>query len=137
MKATGREVVDVIETIVQLDWFRYVRVDSDHTPVSVPVTVWRFKSADAADQPGNRVIQALRFVLDGLSSSVPWSLTFSGRNWVLSPRQVQELEDSGRFKTDGELLQHLRTEFPELGQRASDDLVKIANGLARQLQIGS
>ena len=131
--ATGREVIDVLESVTDLDWFRYARADADGVTTYAPITVWRFKSPDTP--PANRLIRSLRVVLDGFSGKVLWSLKFSGRNWMLLPKQAQELEDSGRFRTDCELLDHLRAEAPDLGPKALEDLVAIADGLARQLQI--
>jgi hypothetical protein len=133
MSATGREVIDVIEKVVDLEWFRYARAETDGATTSVPVTVWRFKSAETADEMANRVVHALRSVLSGLRGNVSWSLKFSGRNWVLLPTQVQELEDSGRFRTDGELMDYLRREFPDLSRQAYEDLAAISHGLAGQL----
>lgn len=135
MRATGREVIDVLEEVIDLDWFRYARAEADSATTHAPITVWRFKSTDAADELPNRVVAALRSVLNGFSGNVPWTLTFSERNWVLLPIEVQELEDSGRFRTDGELLDHLRRESPGLGRKAHEDLVAIAEALARQLRI--
>ncbi|MCB4363293.1 hypothetical protein KIH07_06070 [Hydrogenophaga taeniospiralis] len=135
MKATGREVIDVIEKVIDLEWFRYGRAEADGVTTHVPITVWRFKSAGAADEVANRIINALRFVLNAFSGNVHWTLRFSERNWVLLPTQVQELENSGRFRTDGDLMDHLYREDPSLGRKAHEDLAAIADGLARQLRI--
>lgn len=132
MRATGREVIDVLENVIDLDWFRYAPAETGGATAYAPITVWRFQFQDTAS--ANHVIQALRSVLDGFSGNVPWSLKVSGRNWVLLPKQVQELEDSGRFRTDGELLDYLRAEDPDLGRRAHEDLAAIADGLARLLR---
>jgi hypothetical protein len=135
MRATGREVIEVLEKITDLEWFQYARTEPDGTATHVPITVWRFKSVDTAVEPGERVILALRSVLSGFLGNVPWSLKLSERNWVLLPTQVKELEDSGQFRTDGELLDHLRREDPGLGRKAHEDLAAIADDLARQLGI--
>lgn len=135
MRATGREVIDVLEKVIDLDWFRYARAETDGVTTPAPITVWRFKSADTADELADRVVEALRSVLDGFSGNVHWTLRFSGRNWALVPTSVQELEDSGRFRTDGELLDHFRRDDPGLGRKAHEDLAAIADGLARQLRI--
>ena len=63
------------------------------------------------------------------------SLNRSGRNWVLQPTQVQQLEDAGTFRTDGELLDSLRRQDPKLGPQAQEDMRAIARELAHQLQV--
>jgi hypothetical protein len=136
MKPTGREVIDILEKVVRLEWFRYARAEVDCATTTAPITVWRFSSTDTSEGRADRVVRALRSVLDGFSGNVPWSLKLSGSNWVLLPTQVQQLEDGGNFRTDGEILEHLRTKEPALGRRAHEDLAAIAAELARLLQVG-
>jgi len=131
MSATGREVVDILEKAGALEWFRYTKV-IDNT--QIPVTVWRFKSSDTFDEAEQLIIRALRQALDHLSGNTSWSLVFSGRNWVLAPKVLRDLEDSGQFRTDGEVIEYLRRTNPSLGQTASSDLVAIAIDFERCLQ---
>jgi hypothetical protein len=135
MKITGSEVIDVLERAVDLEWFRYARADVDGTTTTAPITVWRFNTSGVGAERAGRVIRVLCSVLDEFSGNVPWSLEFSGRNWVLVPAQVHQLESSGNFRTDGEVLNHLRTQDPTLGRRAHEDLAAIALELARRLQL--
>lgn len=135
MKPTGREVIDVLEKAVGLEWFRYARADSDSTTTTAPITVWRFKSSGIDAERADGVVRALRSVLDEFSGNVPWSLKLSGHNWVLLPTQVQHVEDAGNFRTDGEILDHLRAHHPALGRRAHEDLAAIAAEIARRLQV--
>jgi hypothetical protein len=135
LRTTGREIIDVLEKVADLDWFRYTRAGPDGTATHAPITVWRFKKTDSGDEVAGQVASALRSVLDGFSGHMSWSLTFTGRNWVLQPAHVQDLEGSGRFRTDGELLDHLLREDPGLATKAAEDLEAIAHGLARSLGI--
>jgi hypothetical protein len=135
MNPTGREIIDVLEKVVDLEWFRYTRAEGiDPTSLSVPITVWRFNSTPVAEKV-DHVVCALRSVLAGFSGNVQWSFKLSGRNWVLQPMQVQQLEDAGIFRTHGDLLDSLRSQDPKLGHQAHEDLRAIAGELARQLQV--
>lgn len=136
MRATGREVIDVIERTVDLDWFRYTRAPQDDVAAPAPITAWRFRSTSGTDEPSERVVEALSAVLDRFSGNTHWTLRFSGRNWVLLPTQVQELEDSGRFRTDGDILNYLQQQNPGFGLKAHEDLVVIADRLTRQINRG-
>lgn len=135
MKNPGKEVIDVIEKITSLDWFRCTGFGFDEVSANTIVVVWRFKSIDP-NELTERIICSLRLVLQQFAGNLSWSLKFTGRNWVLRPTEVQELEDSERFRTDGELLAHLRSKHPDLGRRACEDLAAIAEELARQLESG-
>src|SRR5687768_11800911 len=104
MRPTGGEVIDVLEKAADLEWFRYTCAEADRDATTAPITVWRFNSTGTDAETPDRVIRALRSVLDEFSGNVPWSLKFTGRNWVLRPTQVQQLEDAGNFRTDGEVL---------------------------------
>jgi hypothetical protein len=137
MRTTGREIIDVLEKVADLDWFRYTRIGSDGTTTHAPITVWRFTTTDTDNEAAEQIVSALRSVLDGFSGHMSWSLKFTGRNWVLLPTHVQDLEDSGRFRTDGELLDHLLREDPGLATRAAEDLGVIAHELARSLGMRS
>lgn len=135
MKPTGREVIDVLEKAVGLEWFRYARAEVDCTTTTAPITVWRFNSTQIGAERADGAVRALRSVLDEFSGNVSWSLEPSGKNWVLVPAQVQQLESGGNFRTDGEVLKHLRAQDPSLGRRAHEDLAAIAAELARRLHI--
>lgn len=132
----GREIIDVLARAADLDWFRYPRTESEESAIYAPVTVWRFTSTHTSNEQSEHVISALRAVLDSFSGNVSWSLTLSGRNWVLLPTRVKELEDSRQFRTDGELLDYLLREEPGLGPKAHEDLAAIADALAKRLSIG-
>jgi hypothetical protein len=135
MSPTGREIIDVLEKVVDLEWFRYTRAEGiDPASMSVPITVWRFNSTVGAEKV-DQVVDTLRSVLAGFSGNVQWSLNYSGRNWVLQPTQVQQLEDAATFKTHGDLLDSLRSQDPKLGPQAHEDLRVIAGKLAHQLQV--
>jgi hypothetical protein len=136
MNTTGREIIDVLERVVDLEWFRYTRTEGvGPTPVSVPITVWRFNSTDVGAEKVDHVVRTVRSVLASFSGNVRWSFDRSGRNWVLQPTPVQELEDAGTFRTHGDLLDSLRSQDPKLGPRAHEDLRAIAGELAHQLQV--
>lgn len=133
MKPTGREVIDVLEKAADLDWFRFAIAETDDVVTHVPVTVWRFGTNEQAEH----VISVLSSVLARFSGNVSWLLKNSGGNWVLLPVRVQELEDSGRFRTDGEILDYLLHADPSFGRKAHEDLAKIAGALAKHLSVGS
>jgi hypothetical protein len=67
-------------------------------------------------------------------ANIEWSLKYTGRNWVLAPIKVIQLEESGRFRTDGEVNRHIAQEEPDFFTKAHVDLVEIANAVAFGIQ---
>ncbi|WP_147305225.1 hypothetical protein [Alkalilimnicola ehrlichii] len=133
MKPTGRELIDVLEKAAVLEWFRYPRSSLDEGSVTPPVVVWRFDSTKTSVEQIQHVIATIQSVLAAFVGNVAWSLKNTGRNWVLLPTRVRELEESGQFRTDGEVLDYLRQEDPFFGKEAHHDLVEIAGAVANRL----
>jgi hypothetical protein len=129
MKITGREVIDILERIAVLEWFRYSRFGVSEDSVSPPVVTWRFDMNATSYTKANHIIEIMKSVLANDTSKMKWTLKNSGRNWVLLPTELSELEDSGSFRTDGELLAHMTRERPTFFINAFDDIVMIARVL--------
>lgn len=125
MKPTGRELIDVLERIASLEWYRYSKYDSA-TSAGV---VWRFDSNRTNSEQAIQIIEAIQSALDAVAN-IEWSLKYTGRNWVLAPIKVIQLEESGRFRTDGEVNNHIAQEEPDFFIKAHVDLVEIAKAVA-------
>jgi hypothetical protein len=125
MKPTGRELIDVLERIAALEWYRYPKYDSA-TSASV---VWRFDSNQTKSEQIVQIIEEIRSALNVVVNN-EWSLKYTGRNWVLAPVKVVQLEESGRFRTDGEVNSHIAQEEPDFFTKAHVDLVEIASAVA-------
>jgi hypothetical protein len=94
MKPTGRELIDVLERIAALEWYRYSKYDS----ATSAAVVWRFDSNQANSEQVLQVIEVIRSALDAVAN-IEWSLKYTGRNWVLAPSKVIQLEESGLMLT--------------------------------------
>lgn len=134
MEITGREVIDVIEKISSLDWFRYPNVDYLEERLKIPpVVVWRFDPSNVNYESAKRVTAIVKDVINRYRGNVDWSFKAVEKNWVLMPTRIQELEESGQYRTDGEILMHLAKVDPIFGKDAYSDLLVIASEISRRL----
>jgi hypothetical protein len=131
MTVSGREVIDVLEKFVQLEWYRFTRVGHGGMN-TIPITVWRF--ANPPEVMGHEeVIQLLREGLVEVATNIPWTIKLSGRNWVLLPTCVHELENSGLFRTDGEIHDFLGANEPGLFEEACKDFAELSQVFFQKL----
>ena len=126
MNPTGRELINELELISHLDWYRYSRTTGDKGAIYAASLVWRFTSEEAESPTAKRIVETLHQVVKDFSGNVSWSLRFQGRNWVLAPAMLFEIEDSKRFRTDIEVLHHLQELDPNLGVKTVADIAAIA-----------
>lgn len=131
MTSTGRELIDVLERVSTVEWFRYTNIDPD-SDASIPVVVWRFGDATSGDDV-KKIVTLLFSVISRSSPDVEWTLSQCGQNWVLAPSQVHSLEQSGVFRTDGEVMEFLAKREPGLASRAHNSLLRIAKELEKNL----
>ena len=99
-------------------------------PISATV-VWRFDFTRMADEQADQIIATIQSIL-GEKKRHRWSLRFIGRNWVLSPLRVMQLEDSGRFRTDKEVNNYIAQEDADFFKMAHVDLVEISNAFSME-----
>ncbi len=125
----------MIEKYASLDWYRYPKVISDERLRIPPVVVWRFDPNRSNDELIRRIITVIRDVINSHQGNVSWAFEIMGKNWVVSPSRIQELEDSGQYRTDGEALLHLANPDPKFGMDAHAELLAIANEISRRLKI--
>lgn len=143
MTKVGSEIIDVIQKFAALEWGRCSLVDSSKEIDDIPLSVWRFNFQKTDAQLADQIILTLQSILRDFSSNVNWTFEkpeFSvegrpGRNWVLIPTRLKEMDDSGRFRTDVEARIQLYNDDPSFGSRAYEDLVKIAQTLEERLSI--
>lgn len=126
MKTTGRELIDALEQVSVLEWYRYSRYEQC---VSIPTSAtvaWRFDSNRTSNERAAKVVEVIQSVIN-TAAGIEWCLNYTGRNWVLAPAKVIQLEETGRFGNDGEVNKHIAQHDPMFFTRAHNDLLRISN----------
>lgn len=134
MKDFGRGVIDALEGVAKLEWFRYPVLKPEHIGFVLPIAVWRFDKNTVDDHLENRLISCLFSLLDSYKSDCPWSLSEVGRNWVLQPLLIKKLQDSGAFKNEEEIRNHVLNFHSNLMAQAFYDYKAIAGLMEFQLK---
>jgi len=123
---TGREIIDVLERFSVLAWFRYgtlKNVDQNKYP---PIIIWRYDVNAMKSEDIKLAEDMITIAAETFRGNVSWVLYFSGRNWVLLPKRVKDMEDSGEYRNDTEILTMLGENEPSFGLKANEDLAELA-----------
>ncbi|MEQ6340902.1 MAG: hypothetical protein M3A44_04430 [Gammaproteobacteria bacterium] len=123
---TGREIIDVLERFFVLAWFRYGALKSPDQNQYPPIIIWRYDADVMAADDIRLAESAITMAVESFLGNVNWVLYFSGRNWVLVPKRVKDLEDAGEYRSDTEILTMLAENDPSFGFKANSDLPALA-----------
>ncbi|WCM86432.1 hypothetical protein [Acidovorax sp. NCPPB 3576] len=134
MKGFGRGVIDALEGVAKLEWFRYPVLKPEQIGFVLPVAVWRFDKNTVDDHLENRLISCLASLLDSYKGDFPWSLSKVGRNWILQPLLIKKLQDSGAFKNEEEIRNHVLNFHSNLMVQAFYDYKAIEGLMKVQLK---
>jgi hypothetical protein len=133
MKITGREFIDELEKNAALEWYRYPRSEIEVGGSASAVVVWRFDTNQTSNERIIQINAVIRSALDTVTN-FEWDLKYTGRNWMLAPVKFLKLEESGRFRNDGEVRSYIAQEEPDFFTKAHADLLEIANAVAYFIQ---
>ncbi len=132
---TGKEIICVIEEFWKLEWYRYGTLDVDDQNKYCPINIWRYDSTYMTPEEIKYAETRIKTVIKSFDGEINWMLYFSGRNWVLLPREIKVLEDSGKYKNDTEVLKFMAKDNPELGIRANRELNSMAKYIKMELDV--
>lgn len=130
---TGREIIDVLERFFVLEWFRNAVSKVIEEYNYPPIIVWRYAAESMKSEDIKRAEEMVMTAVKTFQGNVAWVLYFSGKNWVLLPKQVKELEDSGSYRSDSEIITELGESDPDFGVSANNDLPVLAEYIAGYL----
>ncbi|ANJ67312.1 hypothetical protein A9404_07875 [Halothiobacillus diazotrophicus] len=130
---TGREVIDVLERFFVLEWFRVAVSKSTRDYNYPPVMAWRYAVHSMKREDITEAEEKVATAVRAFQGKVDWVVWFSGKNWVLLPARVKELEDSGLYLSDSEIVAYLGEMDPEFGVRANNDLPMLAKFMSEYL----
>ena len=123
---TGREIIDVLERFLVLAWFRYGAVKSSDQNQYPPIVIWRYDTDVMVADDIRLAENAITTAVESFLGNVNWVLYFSGRNWVLVPKRFKDMEDTGEYRSDTEILTMLAEDDPNFGLKANSDLPALA-----------
>ena len=95
MISVARQLIDSLQSRGDLAWYRYAGGFSDDGRATAPVVIWRF----AGQTPGG-LEESLSKITSSESRLVRWNFGFHGRNWVLLPSRVLEIQKNRDLPTD-------------------------------------
>lgn len=133
MKTTGAELIDILERIAVLEWYGYSRYERGGKKPTSAGVVWRFDSNRTNNEQVIQIIEMIRSALID-AANIEWGLKYTGRNWVLAPTKIFQLEESGEFKNDGEVDSYIVKNDPDFFTKAHEDLIKISNAVAVRIR---
>lgn len=119
---TGFEIIDVLKTWGELEWVRCKAADGKDERLSrPPFSVWRYKQRHPELE--SSIVKAV----ESFQGNVEWEIKFTGKNWVIAPQRLHEIQEVRGYRTDGEALRALAKEDPEFGKQANYDVPALAN----------
>ncbi|WP_259779842.1 hypothetical protein [Aestuariispira ectoiniformans] len=130
---TGREVIDVLQRYYSLSWYRCRNLSDSSQAKYPPVIVWRYNADEMESDELFLAEKAVQKAVFSYTGEVDWVLYFTGRNWVLVPKEVKEIEDSGEYRVDMEILIALGEKDPGFGVKENQDLVQLARHIEKCL----
>ena len=119
MNVAARKVITALERTVPLEWYR----------CSGPLVVWRYDGGKATADRIATAASAAQQIVASFRGNEEWIIEVSGRNWVLVPKRVKELERTGQFKVDVEILKYLTEQDPGFARKTDSDLERLAGVL--------
>jgi hypothetical protein len=127
---SGREIIDVLEKIGELDWYKYKSISEDEQLIYPPVIIWRFKKDTELDIFPELITKAV----EGFQGKVNWLVEYNGKNWVLLPDLIKEMGQSGKFKVDSQITMAIAEDDPDYGVLANNDVPLLANHIYRKFK---
>jgi hypothetical protein len=121
---TGREIIDTLEKVFELEWYRYKTLDDPNQHIYPPIIVWRFKDKDSSIRENFEI--SLNKAVKCFQGNVEWVFTSTHRNFALIPSLIVEMTNSGKFRTDTEIVSYLAENNPEYGKMANCDVPNLA-----------
>jgi hypothetical protein len=128
---TGLEIIEFLQTLGELEWARCSAINYNQDLSNPPFTVWRYKKR--AQELESLIVKAVK----SFRGNVDWKIEFTGRNWVIAPKRLQQFQDERGYKRDVEALKVLAQEDPEFGRLANYDVPALAEKIKETLKRAS
>jgi hypothetical protein len=119
--------IQALQQAAELEWYRYTDKATGRLQFVPPLLVWRYRK----DEP--RLDEALQTTVDSFRGRVKWLFELQGRNWVLAPDRLIQLQQERRLPTDSVAVRTLAEEDPSFSEAALMDLDEITNRLLSTL----
>jgi hypothetical protein len=120
------QVLQILGALGEIEWGRFAVGATSDGRSQPPVIVVRFADGRAAD----RLAEAVR----SYRGAVSWVADNTRRNLVIWPRRVEELFESGRWRTDAELCLELADEDREFSVLSAADAVGLMSHVEKAIE---
>jgi hypothetical protein len=124
MTSPATRFIALLQTHVELAWFRIAGPLGDGQPPVPPLVVWRYQ------RPQPALEGAIRKVVSNFQGRVSWLYEQQGRNWVLIPSRVAQVQQDRALPTDAAAIRVLSHEDPQFCSSAQSDLADLADEVA-------
>lgn len=129
MECPGRILTDVIQLFGEIEWGRSgIIITRDENWNYPPSVVWRYK---------NRVEKIEKSIVNAVNSfqgNVKWAIVFSGRNWFITPRELQRFIEDTEFESGVDPDAVFASQYPEIGLMANKELPQLAEHIKKTVQ---
>ncbi len=113
--------VRFLQESADVEWYRFAETANDSGVAQPPLVVWRYKEPI---EPA--VLDSIRRSIRAENRLVTWYFDKPGRNWVLVPERVTEIQMDRNLATDTNAIAILAAEDPEFCEQAASDFNAIA-----------
>ena len=126
---TGREVLNLLESFGEIEWARWGTIDGNEENLKFPpVVVWRYKKRD--ENLERLIVEAV----NSFHGNVQWEIRLTTRNWIVTPKRVLQIMDERQYYRGSQAIVALANEAPEFGEKANEDLPRIAAHIKRAVE---
>jgi hypothetical protein len=120
MVTEGKEFFQYLSGLGALEWGRLADGRSHSERLAPPLLVWRFVDPGPADFD-----KPIESVVHSPTRLIAWRFCKPGRNWVLTPQRVWDVQTSRSLGTDSMAISAIAEEDPSFCATALDDLGQI------------
>jgi hypothetical protein len=114
-------ILEVLCDLADVEWARAGPAQDWPDQLSQPpLVVWRYKA------PDERLEEAIKRAVESFRGEVEWEIYLGGRNWVIAPRRLRQVQVEGGYRVDTEAMAALAHDDPGFCEKANRDVPLLA-----------
>jgi hypothetical protein len=129
MYCPGRILADVLKLFGEIKWGKSgIIITRDEEWSYPPSVVWRYK--DRVEIIEKSIVNAV----NSFEGNVKWIIIFSGRNWSISPRELERFIEDTEFESGVDPDAVFASQHPKIGLMANKELPQLAEHIKKTVQ---
>jgi hypothetical protein len=127
MTMPGDQFVKMLQRRTAMEWYRFSGGTGDNGRFVPPLIVWRYK------EPVPELEERLSGTIEKYHGRVDWFFGRPGRNWVLAPRRVLDVQRERSLPTDRAAIKLLMAEDQPFCELAVQDFLQLMDWVDSEL----